>query len=396
MGSGDVSRRGALRLGAAAVAAAGTVAPVRFAIGGTAKVKVGIMLPYSGTYALLGEQITNGFRMRLAEAGGLLGGRGVEFVTLDDESDPAKAPENASRLVNGDKVDFLVGTVHSGVAMGILKVVRESGTITVIPNAGLNAATGGLCAPNVFRTSFTNWQSCFPMGKVAWERGHRRVLTISWKYAAGEENLGGFEEGFTKLGGTIVKRLLAPFPSAEFQAYLTTIAAERPDAVFAFFAGAGAVKFVKDYAAANLGIPLLGPGHITDGVLRAQGAAADGLLTTHHYCDGLDTPENKRFRAAYRAGYGREADTYAVQGYDSAELLIQAMAAVKGDSGARPAVIAAMERAVIPSPRGSFTLSKAHNPVQDMYLREVRGGEEVVLGIAHKALADPARGCKLA
>ncbi|MEW5728008.1 MAG: ABC transporter substrate-binding protein [Pseudomonadota bacterium] len=378
-----------------AATAAGGV-PTRFAIGNTAKVRVGIMLPYSGTYAALGEQITNGFKMSLAEQGGKLGGREVEFVALDDESDPAKAPENASRLVNGDKVDFLVGTVHSGVAMGILKVVRDSGTITVIPNAGVNEATGALCSPNVFRTSFTNWQSCFPMGKVAWDRGYRNVVTISWKYAAGEQNLGGFEEGFTKLGGKIVKQIMVPFPSAEFQAQLTEIAALKPDAVFAFFAGAGALKFVKDYAAANLGIQLLGPGHISDGVLKAQGEAAEGLLTTHHYCDGLDTAENKRFRAAYKQAFSREADAYAVQGYDSATLLIQGMNAVKGDAGARQALIAAMEAAVIPSARGTFTLSKAHNPVQDMYLRQVVKGEEVVLGVAHKALADPARGCKLA
>lgn len=392
MVKGMISRRGALKLGAA-TAAIGLV-PTKFAIGNTAKVKVGIMLPYSGTYALLGEQITNGFKLALSQAGDKLGGRDVEFVPLDDESDPSKAPENASRLVNGDKVDFLVGTVHSGVAMGILKVVRDSGTITIIPNAGVNAATGGLCAPNVFRTSFSNWQSCFPMGKVAYDRGYRNVVTMSWKYAAGEENLGGFEEGFTALGGKIVKRIMVPFPNVEFQAQLTEIASLKPDAVFAFYAGAGAVKFVKDYAAAGLNIQLLGPGHITDGVLKAQGAAAEGLLTTHHYCDGLDTPENKSFRAAYLQAFGREADAYAVQGYDTGTLLLQGMDAVKGDASARPALIAAMEGATINSPRGAFTLSKAHNPVQDMYLRQVQGGEEVILGVAHKALADPARGCK--
>lgn len=398
MDSKTVSRRGVLQ-GAAAIglASAAGFVPSRFAIGQTAKVKVGIMLPYSGTYAGLGEAITNGMKMAIAEKGGKLGGRDIEYVAVDDESDPAKAPENANKLVTGEKVDFLVGTVHSGVAMGMVKVTRETGTITIIPNAGANAATGPMCAPNVFRTSFSNWQTTYPMGKVAADRGFKNVVTMTWKYAAGEEMIGAFEEHFTSLGGKIAKQILVPFPTVEFQAHLTEIAQLKPDAVMVFFAGAGALKFVKDYAAAGLsGIPLLGPGFLTDGVLAAQGAAAEGVLTTLHYADALDLPENRVFRAAYQKQFGKGADVYAVQGYDAGQVLVQALAATKGDTTSREAVIAAMEKAEIKSPRGLFTFSKAHNPVQDIYLRQVKGGQEVVLGVAHKALTDPARGCKVA
>lgn len=395
--SKGVSRRTLVRTGAvAAVAAAGFV-PTRFAIGSTAKVKVGFLLPYSGTYAALGEAITNGFKMAMAERGGKLGGRDVEFIAVDSEANPAKAPENTNKLVTGENVDFIVGPVHSGVAMAMVKVVRESGTIAVIANAGAGAATGPMCAPNIFRTSFTNWQTAFPMGKVAVERGLKNVVTMSWKYAAGEEAVTGFEQGFAKAGGKVAKQILVPFPQDEFQANLTEIAALKPDGVFAFFAGAGALKFVKDYAAAGLkSIPLMGPGFLTDGVLKAQGEAAEGVLTTLHYADALDTPENKMFRAAYEKAFGKGADVYAVQGYDAAQLIFQGMEAVKGDVAAKPALIAAMEKAVIKSPRGAFTLSKAHNPVQDIYLRQVKGGQEVVVGVAEKALADPALGCKMA
>jgi branched-chain amino acid transport system substrate-binding protein len=248
----------------------------------------------------------------------------------------------------------------------------------------------------VFRTSFTNWQASYPMGKVAMERGLKNVVTMSWKYAAGEEALAGFEQGYTKAGGKIAKQILVPFPSDEFQAHLTEIASLKPDGVFVFFAGGGALKFVKDYAAAGLkSIPLMGSGFLTDGVLKAQGEAAEGILTTLHYADALDTAENKAFRAAYSRDFGREADVYAVQGYDSAQLLFQGMGAVKGDTTAKADLIAAMEKAVIKSPRGTFTLSKAHNPIQDFYLRQVKNGQEILLGVAEKALADPAIGCKL-
>lgn len=389
-----ISRRGLMQAGAAAALAG--VVPTRFALGNTAKVKVGLMLPYSGTYTALGEAITNGFKMKIAEMGGSLGGREVEFVALDDESNPAKGPENASRLVKGEGVDFLVGTVHSGVAMGMLKVTRETGTITVIPNAGANAATGPFCAPNVFRTSFSSWQVCYPMGKVAVDRGLKRVVTITWKYAAGDEMVGAFVENFEANGGEVIEQIQVPFPNTEFQAYLTQIAALQPDAVFTFFAGGGALKFVKDWAAAGLSsIQLTGAGFLTEGLLEAQGAAANGILSTLHYADGLDNPENTAFRAAYKDAFGAEADVYAVQGYDAAQVIAQGMEAVGGDTGAQGDLIAAMEAAKIASPRGAFTFSKAHNPVQDIYLREVVDGQEKVVGVAHAALADPARGCSL-
>ena len=391
-----ISRRSILQAGAIVAAGASGFVPTRFAIGNTAKVKVGFLLPYTGTYSGLGEAITNGFKMAMAEHGAKLGGREIQYVAVDDESNPAKGPENTNKLVTGENVDFLVGPVHSGVAMGMVKVVRETGTITIIANAGAAAATGPMCAPNIFRTSFTNWQDAYPMGKVAMERGLKTAVTMSWKYAAGEEAVTGFEAGFTQNGGKVVKQILVPFPSDEFQANLTEIAALKPDGVFVFFAGAGALKFVKDYAAAGLkSIPLMGPGFLTAGVLKAQGEAAEGVLTTLHDADALDTPENKTFRAAYAKAFGKEADVYAVQGYDSAQLLIQGMAAVKGDTTSKEALIAAMEKAVIKSPRGTFTLSKAHNPVQDIYLRQVKAGQEIVLGVAEKALADPATGCKM-
>jgi branched-chain amino acid transport system substrate-binding protein len=377
--------------------AASALVSGRFARAQSSKLKIGLMLPYTGTYASLGNAITNGFKLAVTERGGKLGGREIEYFTVDDESDPSKAPENTNKLVQRDKVDVLIGTVHSGVAIGMVKIARETGTLLVIPNAGAAAATGELCAPNIFRTSFTNWQTGYPMGKIVVDRGFKNVVTITWKYAAGEESVGGFGEGLVKAGGKVVKELWVPFPQVEFQALLTSIASLKPDAVYTFFAGAGAVKFVKDYAAAGLKgkIPLFGSGFLTDGVLEAQGEAAQGLETTLHYGDGIDTPRNKSFRAAYAKAYKSDPDVYAVQGYDAGLMLAAGLDAVRGDASQKKELIAALEKARIDSPRGAWTLSKAHNPIQDIYLRKVVGTQNKVIGIAHKALEDPARGCNM-
>lgn len=361
-------------------------------------VKVGLMLPATGTYAALGKAIENGFKLYVDEQGGKLGGQEVQYFAVDDESDPAKAPENTNRLVQRDKVDVLVGTVHSGVAMGMAKIARDSGVIYIIPNAGADMLTGPLCAKNIFRSSFTNWQPAYGMGIVAAEKQkHKTAVTINWKYAAGTEAAKGFREGFESKGGKVVKELTLPFPNVEFQSLLTEISSLKPDAVFAFFAGGGAVKFVKDYDASGLRktIPLYGPGFLTDGTLEAQGDAAKGMLTTLHYADELDNPKDKAFRKSYQAKFNMEPDVYAVQGYDAAQLLAAGLDSAKGDIKNKDAVIQGMEQAKVDSPRGPFTMSRAHNPVQNIYLREVVGKHNKNLGIAVANLEDPAKGCKL-
>jgi branched-chain amino acid transport system substrate-binding protein len=387
------SARG-LRALAAAVALAVAASPAL----AQDKVKVGFMLPYTGTYAALGNAITNGFKLAIAEQGGKLGGRDIEYTTVDDESDPAKAPENVNKLIKRDKVDVIVGTVHSGVAMAMAKAAKDNNALLIIPNAGEDSITGPMCAPNIIRTSFTNSAPGHAMGRVAADRGYKTAVTITWKYAAGDQSVAGFKESFEKAGGKVVKELTLPFPTVEFQPLLTEIASIKPDAVYTFFAGGGAVKFVKDYDAAGLRktIPLLGAGFLTDGTLPAQGASAEGLLTTLHYADELDNPKNNAFRAAYKKAYNNvEPDVYAMQGYDAGQLLAAGAKAVGGDMSKRDALIKAMQTAKIDSPRGPFALSRANNPIQDYYLRRVEGGKNKAIGVAIKNFEDPAVGCKM-
>lgn len=380
----------------AAAAAAALAVPAAFAQA-PGKIKVGLMLPATGTFAALGVAIENGFKLYVNEQGGKIAGREVEFVKVDDESDPAKATDNVNKLIKRDNVDVLVGTVHSGVAMAMAKVAKQSGTLLIVPNAGADAVTGPMCGQNIFRSSFSNWQPGYAMGEAMAAKGHKNVVTITWKYAAGDESVKGFKEAFEKKGGKVVKELTLPFPNVEFQALLTEIAATKPDAVYTFFAGGGAVKFVKDYAAAGLkkNIPLYGAGFLTDGTLEAQGADADGLLTTLHYADGLSVPRDQSFRLAYAKAFKLQPDVYAMQGYDAAQILAVGAQAVKGDLSKKAEFAAAVRKAKFDSPRGAFTMSASHNPVQDIYLRQVSGKENKVVGVASKALADPGRGCRM-
>ena len=362
-----------------------------------APLRVGLMLPFSGTFAALGENIAAAFELHLAERDGQMGGRKVETVRLDDESNPANAVTNVNRLLGREKAEVLVGTVHSGVVMALVQAARERGVPLIIPNAGNVAATRELCSPTVFRTSFSNWQPAYGMGVALGRQGVRRAAWVTWDYAAGSEAGEGFRDGLKASGGQVVRELKLPFPETNFQPLLAQIPGLEVQAVGSFFAGGGAVQFVKEYAASGLKdrIPLCGSGFLTEGTLAAQGAAAEGIRTALHYGFGLDNPKNTAFRGAFKQKTGREADVYAVQGYDAAQLLGIGMDAVKGDLGAEKQWVVAMEKARIDSPRGAFTLSPSHNPVQNIYLREARHGENQVIGVAAEALADPGTGCRM-
>ena len=367
------------------------------AIAENGPLKIGVMLPFSGTYAALGEAIASGFDMHLRELGGKMGGRAIELVRVDDESDPAKAPSNVNGLLGRDKVEALVGTVHSGVVMALVQASREQELPLIIPNAGNVAATRELCAPSVFRSSFSNWQPAYGMGRALAAKGVKKAAWVTWNYAAGIESGDGFRDGLQSGGGELTKVLTLPFPETNFQPLLAQLPGLGVEAVGAFFAGGGAIQFVKDYAAAGLRdkLPLYGSGFLTEGVLKPQGAAAEGLQTALHYGDGLDNPKNVSFRAAYKALTNREADVYAVQGYDAAQMMAIGLAGAKGNAGAVKDFAAAVLAAKIDSPRGAFTLSPSHNPVQTIYLREARKGENRVIGVAAEALADPGTGCKM-
>lgn len=361
-------------------------------------IRLGLLLPYSGTYTALGEAITNGVNLYIQKQGGKIAGRAVTVVKVDDESAPPKATELTTKLVSGEKVDALFGTVHSGVALAMVKIAREEGLPTIVPNAGADAITRAMCAPNVFRSSFGNSQVGYATGLAMAKAGIKKVVTATWKYAAGDEQVGGFKKAFQAGGGQILKDITVPFPDVEFQSVLTEISTLKPDAVYAFYAGGGALKFIKDYAAAGLKdkVPLWGTGFLTDGIEKQAGAAGEGVKTVLHYVDALDNPENKAFIADYDAAFKVAPDVYAVQGYDAMRMLDIGLQAAGGDATKRPAINGAIANAAFASPRGPFRLSLSHNPIQNFYVRELRDGVNRYVGIAGEAVSDETTGCKLA
>jgi branched-chain amino acid transport system substrate-binding protein len=385
--------KGALTLGGAAIAAA---TPLRYALGAD-PIKIGLVLPYSGVYANFGEGITNGLEYGLKKRGGQLAGRPVEILKGDDQLDPKVGGEVTEKLVTRDKVDFVVGTVGSNVVPVMQKICTDNNTFLIIPTAASNEVTRARCHPLVFRVSHSNWQITSPAGAWLFKQGKKRVITMGMNYAAGKEEIEAFVETFKAAGGEVLDQKWPGIRELDYQAYFADVLPKRPDAIFTFFAGSNAVEFVKQYAQAGLKerVPLYGAAYLTDStLLAAQGAAADGVITSGHWAPTLDNAENKAFIAEFKQATGKDGDLNSMHGHDALTVMALAIEKVKGDLKDKLALSRAIQEVEFASPRGPFRFSKGRNPVQNIYAIEAKGGQLRVLEVMKTDVEDPTTECK--
>jgi branched-chain amino acid transport system substrate-binding protein len=343
---------------------------------GANSLKVGLLLPYSGVYAVLGESITNGIQMYFESVGNTAGGRPITIVKEDEGSQAEEALRKARKLIEQDRIDVLAGTVSTAIAYAIRDLVHETKTIYISANAGGNDLTRGRKSPYIFRTSFTNAQPNLPMGEYVYRNVARRVFISAADYAAGKENVGAFKDTFVAAGGEVVGEVYPPFPNTDYAAYLTQIAQARPEATYSFYAGSDAVNFVKQYHEFGLSrdIRLCGSGFmLEEDTLPAQGQAALRGISGLHWALTLDTPENKAFTQAYQQKFRGDANVYAVQGYDTGRVIVEALNRTQGDATNKDRLAEAIVGVKFTSPRGPFEFDpETRNVVQNIYAREVR------------------------
>ncbi|MFG1943953.1 ABC transporter substrate-binding protein [Nonomuraea sp. NPDC048826] len=340
-------------------------------------VKIGLLVPLSGVYAPLGEDMRNGFQLYLDQHGGKLGGRTVELVSADEGESPQTGVPAAQKLVTQDQVTAVVGVVNSATALGLRDFFHESKKPLLIANAGADDITGARKSEYVWRTSFSNGEVAAALGAAVAEEAGGPVYLIAADYAAGKEMIAGFRKTFEAAGGKVAGEEYTPFGTTQdFQPFLSAIRGTDAKAVYSFYAGAEAVSFVKQYKQFGLAgdLPLYGTGFLTEGgVLDAQGEAASGVKTSLHYSTELDTPRNKEYVDAYRKAYDEAPTVYTVQAYDAAAVLDKALASAPGGGG-EELVKALGAVGQVDSPRGPWSFDADHNAEQKYYLREVRSG----------------------
>lgn len=387
----ELTRRQFLKA-AGATATLGAVAPLLSYCGGSSGrdvVKIGVLLPFSDIYAVLGENILEGMKMYFDETGNAGGGRKIEIIVEDTEIKPDVAQQKARKLVEQDGVDFLTGVVSSGVLIGLRDYLIETKKLLICSNAGANELSRGLKTPYIWRTSFTNWMMHWPIGAWAAENVGRRAYVTVPDYAAGENAVSAFTHNFETHGGQVVGVQRTPFPTMGDPApFIAELAQAKPDLIYAWYSGSSAVTFVKAYYDFGLSgqLPLVTSGFtVGEDVRPAEGEAALGIHNSLHWTPRLDNPENQTFLKAYTERTTKEADVYNVQGYDTGRVIVDLLNTVQGDTSNVDRMIEVLGGVSFKSPRGPFALD-AHSqaPRQNMYLlqvQEINGAlENAVLG----------------
>jgi branched-chain amino acid transport system substrate-binding protein len=343
-------------------------------------VRIGFVSTFSGPTAVIGNDMRNSFELALDHLGRKIGGQPVEVIYEDDQQKPEVGVQKTQKLIESDKVDFLVGYIWSNVLLASLRPAVESKTFLITANAGPSQLAGELCSPYVFSTSWQNDQTPQAIGHYMNQKGVKSAFLIGPNYAAGRDMLAGVKFTFN---GKIVGEELTKWPDQlDFSTELSKARAAKPDAIFVFYPGAAGVQFLNQYAQAGLKgqIPLYTAFTIDETTLPRQKDLALGVPGAQQWVNDLPNEQNRKFVADYKAKHKTGPSFYGAQAYDAASLINSAVAAVNGDTSKKEQMRREMEKANFKSVRGNFKFGPNHMPIQNFYLQDVvKQGDEFVL-----------------
>lgn len=350
-------------------------------VANAADVKVGMITTLSGGGAGLGIDVRDGFQLALK----LAGDQQVELIIEDDGRDPEKAVTIADKMTTSDKVDVLTGIIWSNLAMAVVPKATRGGTIYLSPNAGPSALAGKACHENYFNVAWQNDNLHEAMGNYANGADLTNSFILAPNYPAGKDALTGYKRFYK---GALAGEVYTKLGQTDYAAEIAQIKASGADSVFFFLPGGMGIAFMKQWAQSDVDIPVLGPAFSFDqGILGAVGDAALGVKNSSQWSKDLTNAANQAFVEAFEAEYGRLPSLYASQGFDTANLMLSALA--KADPSDQDAFRAALKSADFESVRGDFRFGNNNHPIQDIYVREVvKEGDVLTNRIVEVGLED--------
>jgi branched-chain amino acid transport system substrate-binding protein len=346
-------------------------------------VKVGMITTLSGGGASLGIDVRDGFMLALKQAANT----DIELIVEDDQLKPDVAVQLADKMIQSDKVDVLTGIIWSNLAMAVVPGAVRQGKFYLSPNAGPSQLAGKDCHANYFNVAWQNDNLHEAAGAYANDTGYKKSFVLAPNYPAGKDALTGYKRFYK---GELSGEVYTTLGQTDYAAEIAQIRASGADSVFFFLPGGMGIAFMKQYAQSGVDIPLIGPAFSFDqGILQAVGEAALGIKNTSQWSKDIDNETNKAFVESFKAEYGRLPSLYASQGFDTANLLISALATA--DVKDADAFRKALEAADFKSTRGDFKFGPNHHPIQDIHVREViKEGEVYTNKIIGTALEDHA------
>jgi branched-chain amino acid transport system substrate-binding protein len=363
-------------------------------------IKIGFITSYSGLNGNLGPYMERAVRLYIKQhEKELPPGVKIELLTRDDTGpNPDKARQLAQELIVRDKVNLLAGVIFTPNALAIAPLATEAKVPFVIMNAGTAMITTR--SPYIARTSFTLWQSSYPLGEWAAKK-FKSAYTLVSDYGPGHDAETAFTQAFKGGGGQVLDNVRVPLQNPDWAAYMQRVKDAKPDALMVFVpAGKTATAVLKNFSDLGLdkaGVKLIGPGDVTtDEELPNMGDVAIGATTVFHYSAAADRPANKAFVAAWKKEYGagETPNFLSVGSYDGMDMIFQAIKQQKGKLDPDRTMEIFKSYNNPNSPRGPISIDpETRDIVQNEYLREVRkvGGQlaNVEIETIGTAVKDP-------
>jgi len=345
-------------------------------------IKIGVVGPFSGPFALQGKNFKAGIDAYMALNGSKVGDDDIEIIYRDvPQADPAQSKALAQELVVKEGVQYLAGFYFTPDAMAVTPLLTQAN----VPLVVMNAATSAIVtkSPLVVRTSFTTWQTSTPIAKVAKDAGVTKVISVVSDYGPGVDAENAFKAGFEAAGGQVVEAIRMPLATNDFSPIMQRIKDSGAEGVFAFLPSGpttlGFVKAFKENGLKDGGIKFFAPGDLTqESDLPALGEAALGIQTTFHYAVSHDSPENKAFVEAAGKAIGNPAELSfpSVGAYDGMHVIYKMIEATGGEQDAVKAVDA-VKGLSWTSPRGPVAIDpESRHITQNIYLREVAKADD--------------------
>ncbi|HUB95513.1 MAG TPA: ABC transporter substrate-binding protein [Stellaceae bacterium] len=331
------------------------------------QIKLGFEAGMSGVFGIIGEEMKRGLDLALESHGQKLGGVPVTVYTVDDKADPAQAVQQASKLIDEDKIDIVTGLMSSNTVVATRNLYLDAGITVVGALSGLQQFAGKECRDGQFFVSFENEDWDDAIGKAMMDDGMKSAYFMAADYQAGWEKTQGAMRVYK---GKQFGPVYTPLTQLDFSAEIAQVRQANPDALFIFYPGSLGIAFMKQFAQAGLQgkIQIYSEDTtVSELSFPAIGDAGLGVRQTGSWSYELDNPANKKFVADFVKKYGRRPTAFAALQYDAVNLIDSAVAAVNGKIEDKDAFHAALFKADFHSVRGPFKFDNNRFPIVNIY-----------------------------
>ena len=342
--------------------------------GRAAEIKIGLAIPSSGTFTILGEELERGFMIHMEDVNWQVGEHKIVVIKEDTQGKPNSGLTKVNKLVELDEVNLVTGIVSSSVGMAIKPYVHAQKVPLVLMISSVDEITIKDNSPFVFRIVESNTQQIYPYGQwLAKKRGYKKAIVIASDYSAGHSQANAFMAGFKDAGGTIVQEIYTPLGEKDYAPYLATIDPDSADMVYAFTPGASQISLFKQFEEYGLKgkLDMIGGSGQPDMLLlRKIGKVAEGTIVVDFYSAATDTPENKHYLARYAAKHGGIPSEWAYLGYAAALVITDAIERA-GANVDRASLAAALSKVNVKGPKGPLMFDENGQMIGTMILSQV-------------------------